>query len=508
MNAVRLFTVGCSILSMCAASIACAAPPLVLDGHLDDLRAVATARATDPVGDVEAAGHKPFVENGRDLVELVGYAELSRMWLGVEFAGVENADDEEGLLLLLDTDADATTGEARDGLGCELVWDLGGRKLITQPKTMQLENSRTLRPLAALGIVVAPTITDRRLEIMIPYRMPDGRTLFDGPRVRVALVDTVSGDRIPESGYLELGWTREDLPVTVIPLERERPTDLRIASFNVEHDGLLKVEDLRRQDAIARLLRAVNADVWIVCEVWDPTTALEVRDRIAALLGENAEQWNAVKEDSGNVILTRLPIVQSGEVITDIESDDPRERHRVSYALIHAARGQVVVMANHWRCCNADDKRQQEADGVVRFFGDLRSRGGLIDVPDRTPVFLAGDFNLVGLREPLDTVLSGDIDDEDRFGRDLAPDWDGSALDAITLRHPEAPFTHTWRSTGQPYYPGRLDWAMVTGSVVELGHHYALDTTTLSEATLAKHGLHREDSTLASDHAVLVVDLR
>ena len=482
-------------------------PALLLDGVVDDLFERADVLVVDEAGEVDAAGMHPETDNGRDLVGLAAVAEYSRLWIGLRFAGEENADTEPGLLLLVDGDDDASTGTPMGGLGCELVWDIGDRNAVVSPENVQLEDTRTMRALYELGIRVQPTITSDQLEIVLPYRMPDGRNFFEGPRARIALLDTVSGDRLPVEGGVELTWGERDLAVQSIPLDRGRPGDLRIANFNIEHEGLLKVDDTRRQAAIGRLLRAVDADVWVINEVWDGSPEA-IRDRLATLVGDAPDAWHAMKEDSGNVLVSRLPILQKGEVI-EVESENPRDRHRVSYALLLDDEiGQVMVIANHWRCCGADDKRQIEADGVVSFFRDLRTRGGRIDVPEDLPVVLVGDFNLVGLAQPRRTVLTGDVQDEARFGEDFPPDWDGSPLEALVLRHPDAPYTSTWRSSGQPYYPGRLDYVMLTDSAVEVARHYALFTETLDEQTLRQHDLRRDDSTVASDHAVLVVDLR
>ena len=45
----------------------------------------------------------------------------------------------------------------------------------------------------------------------------------------------------------------------------------------------------------------------------------------------------------------------------------------------------LLVIGNHWRCCTADEDRQNEADSVVGFLRDARTEGGVITLPEGTP---------------------------------------------------------------------------------------------------------------------------
>lgn len=67
----------------------------------------------------------------------------------------------------------------------------------------------------------------------------------------------------------------------------------------------------------------------------------------------------------------------------------------------------------------------------------------------------------------------------------------------------------TWRSTreGDPFSPGRLDYVLYRGSVLEVERAFVLDAADLSPAALEVLGV-RESDTLESDHLPLVVDFR
>jgi hypothetical protein len=165
-----------------------------------------------------------------------------------------------------------------------------------------------------------------------------------------------------------------------------------------------------------------------------------------------------------------------------------------------------LLLACHWRCCTADDDRQREADSIIGFLRDARTAGGLIDLPEGTPFLLAGDLNLVGWRQQLDTIVTGDIVNEGTYGPDSPPDWDGSSFAIVRSRQPDGRASYTWRNDSGSYYPGMLDWMLYTASALTVHNNYILETRTMTAATLAANGLQADDSPTASDHDPRVVD--
>ena len=471
-----------------------------LDGRLDDWPADAL-HVSDPTGDPRhaAAGGRP----GRDITALLARVDASFLHVGLRFSTVENGDEEPGLLLVIDADRDVDTGRRVGRLGAEVVWDIGDRtgELHVDGYEPPLGDDTTLRDF--LGVLVAPTVTASTLEVTIPRGL-DRHDLFAGRAIHLAIVDERSRDRTPDDGSFTLVWPEDREPITPIPLERAARTDLRLVSWNIQDDGLFETGDVARQAALRRVLTTIDPDVWVFAEVWDHDGE-QVRVRLGALLDRDLSGWHPAREDGGNVILSRYPVLRAWSVIGDV--DETEEDHRITAALLDTPERDVLVMANHWRCCDADSMRQIEADGVIRFLRDARTPGGRIELDDLTPFVLAGDFNLVGERQQLDTVMTGDVSDEDRFGPDSPPDWDGTPLRDVPLRHVEQPFLHTWDVRGSRFGPGRLDWVFVSDSVVDTPRHYVLDTGRMSEETLRAAGLERDDTRIASDHFPLVVDL-
>jgi len=460
------------------------ATPITLDGAFADWAGLSPA-ASDGLGDDGSSGidfDRVWFTNDARFVFL-------RFQTGAEVQG----DEQQSMRLYLDTDMNAATGTAYDGIGADLVWDFGQREGTFRGSPVRHDD---------LGMLLGPTVSNTEFEIAfrLDAEPAGGNLLFPSDQVRWILRDMASGgDRIPNAGA-QTSTIREavaDDPST--PLERFDPSHLRIAAFNVLQNGIF--DGGARQSAYQRALNVIDADVWVFNEVWDFGAAV-TRDRVDALLEPGAGlAWDAVKRDSGNVIVSRFPIVDSWDVYPGsrltaarIDLDGRSDRD-------------VLVIAAHLSCCGADDNRQDQSDALVAFIRDARTPGGAIDLPADTPIVAAGDFNLVGLRRQLDIILTGDIFDESTFGPDSGPDWDGSDFDLPPSMHNDRRVAYTWRNDSSSFLPGLLDFTFYTGSVVNLGNHYVFDTRTMSASRLSDAGLFAGDSNLLSDHNPRVIDL-
>jgi hypothetical protein len=131
-------------------------------------------------------------------------------------------------------------------------------------------------------------------------------------------------------------------------------------------------------------------------------------------------------------------------------------------------------------------------------------------------MFVVGDLNIVGSLGPLNTLLTGDIfdDDEDAYGPDSPPDWDGSGLaDAHPLHNGVGPADYTWRNDFGSFDPGRLDYILYTDSVASLTKKFVLNTVQMTGEQLAATGLQVFDITKDQegfhyDHLPVVADFR
>lgn len=486
----RLFSAPVSIFlgSLFFASAASASlTPVQLDGFFEDWSSVAV-QATDAAGDDGSSGidfGRAWVTNDQD-------------YLYIRFETGANVQPDEGqqMRLYLDTDMSSSTGTYFNGIGAELMWEFGWRE-----GTFRVGSTNYDLNHDDIGLLVGPTVSNTEFEIAIARdAVPGGgHSLFSGNSIRFILRDYISGgDVFPNSGSISYTFTAGDIPVVSLPLGQDDPNHIRLATYNIEGDGL--VEGGSRELALDRMFSAIDADVWVINEAWD-SSANTIGNIVEQFLPSGAgEDWYTIKRDNGNVVVSRFPIIQSWEVFPG---------HRITAALLDLGSEQefdLLVLANHWRCCSADELRQDEADAVIEFLRDMKTPGGVITLPEGTPVILGGDLNLVGWRQQLDTLITGDIQDESSFGADAAPDWDGSNFIHPPSRQPDARHSYTWRKDYSSYYPGMLDWILFTGSALDLHNHYVLETRTMAASTLAAYGLYASDTETSSDHAPRVAD--
>ncbi len=469
----------CSVLFTTSALAA----PIVLDGGFDDWSAVGVA-ATDASGD---GGNG--VDFGRVWATNDDRFFFLRFETGIEVQG----DEQQSIRLYLDTDDDPATGVSYAGIGADLVWDFGQRSGSFRGSSIEHPD---------VGLLLAPTVSNTEFEIALRLDAEiGGQPVFPSSQVKLLLRDTSGGDHVPDAGAMTATIVAAASDDPAIGLGRLADDDVRIAAYNVQNNGLF--DRGGTEQAYARILGAIDADVWVFNELWDHDAA-ETASRVQSLLpAGDGSSWDAVKRDSGNVIVSRSPILASWEVL-------PGSRLTAALLDLEPADGDgdLLVIAAHFSCCTADQQRQEQADALIAFVRDAQTPGGDIDLPDATPIVAAGDFNLVGWRQQLDTILTGDIQDEGRFGPDHAPDWDGSDFDLRRSTHTDRRVGYTWRNDFSSFYPGILDFVFVTESVAPVVEHFVVDTRTMRPETLSTYGLQASDTGVASDHAPRVADLR
>ncbi len=458
--------------------------PIQLDGWFGDWSAVAPVH-TDAPGDggtvdfgaVSAANDQDF------------------LYIRFEVSGDVQPDEQQSMELYLDTDLNAATGTAFGGIGAELYWRFGLRSGVFRPAgtnyTVYHDN---------VGLQMGPTVSGHEFEIALRRNAvpAGGATLMPGGAVRFILRDATSGDRVPDAGSIGYTFAAGSDVAPTLPLGRAQPAHLRVATWNVQDDGLFSGGTA--EAAQNRILDAIDPDVLLVCEVWDHSAAQVAAKVEQHLPGGPGEQWYAVGVDGGNVICSRFPILQTWEF---------NPGYRETAALLDlgpSADTDLLFVGCHLRCCTADADRQIEADAIVSFLRDAKTAGGAITLPQGTPFVVAGDMNLVGWRRQLETILTGDIVDQATWGADAAPDWDGGPFAVPPSRHPDGRAGYTWRSDSSTYYPGMLDWIFYTESALTLHNHYVLETRTMLPATATANGLVATDIPTASDHAPRVAD--
>jgi len=401
------------------------------------------------------------------------------------------------LRLYLDTDLDAGTGQSYGGIGADLTWDFGDRD-----GTFHYDGSQTTVYHSDLDMRELPTHSSDFFELAFAAGVEpvNGHPLFPEGSMRLILRDrNGGGDRLPDDGSLlvELSDGSSLAPLDTLSLARPAGTALRLLSWNTEFGGLF---DPAAEGAYERILQAAQPDLIAFQELWD-YDAQEVEDRVTELLPELGP-WHAVRIDGGNATVSRYPVTQSMVVAAG---------YRETATVIDTAPvlGVPLLLINcHLRCCGADEERQWEADALVDFLRDAREPGGRLTLDPLTPMILCGDFNLVGLRQQLVTIQTGEIVNQGVFGPSSPPDWDGGDLADLVPRQIAAPSCYTWHDDWSSYLPGRLDFVFYTDSAVEMLGSGVVWTPELPAWYLAEWGLQADDAPDAADHIPLYADFR
>ncbi|MDT8323791.1 MAG: endonuclease/exonuclease/phosphatase family protein [Bacteroidota bacterium] len=462
-----------------------AAQPLLVDGLFGDWNA-RPALTVDATGDDGGSG--------------VDFATLKithdERFLYIRFNTTAEVvlQEDNTLRLYIDTDFDASTGQQLQGLGAELIWNFAGRS-----GTLRVGGSTRSIDHADIGLYPAPTYSSTDFEIALRRDVIfDGRPLYSADSLRVALaVIEANGDRIPDTGGAAYGLDGEGLPAPPETMIGEpRAEGVRLLTWNTLQDGLI---DAQRQPAFARVLRAVQPDIMCFQESFDGSAGqvlLFVRSVIDPPTGR---AWRTLKLDQGNVLITHLDVEESWVL---------QNNYRETASLLSTPSGRKMLLINcHFRCCSADLERQQEADGVIRFIRDAKTPGGEITLDEGTPIVLTGDLNLVGDRLQIETLLTGDIADNTRYGPDEKPDWDGGDMALCVSRHPRSRIAHTWRNPRSSYAPSILDYIIYTGSSMSVMHDMVINTADMSAAQLQQYALESDDCETASDHLPRFADL-
>lgn len=450
-----------------------------MDGLFDDWSSTSPVW-TDPAGDGSTV-------------------DFRRLWLAddprflfvrIEVTNQIQLDESNSLVVYLDTDNNAGTGLAIGGIGAELEWKLGTR----QGKFYRGANPNVFQDdLRFRGFA---TVSDTEFEMCFGRdTRPDGTNpLFFGPTIKVVWKDTAGGgDQLPNAGNLVTYTMDQGDPVTTtkIPFNKERETDLRVATQNAHNDGLY---DGTLQPKFRRLYQATQPQIINVQEVYNHT-ATETRDLIVSWLGGT---WFAADVNDCQTI-SRYPI----------DGIWPIDGNLAVLLDTSAALGKKTLIINcHLPCCTDESGRQQEVDHILEFLRDaMYEPGGVLDVPGGTAILAVGDMNFVGLAQSLESLVTGNIVDEAIYGDDFAPDWDGTAFLDLVSRQTEKRMAYTWRSDSSTFWPGRLDFMIHNDSAIAVGNHYVVYTREMSADSLAAHGLQAADSD-ASDHLLQVADFR
>ncbi len=323
-------------------------------------------------------------------------------------------------------------------------------------------------------------------------------------------------------------------PATVTPtpkaatfLDKPTPQHIRIMSYNVNWDSIFPADDpdnsnLRDSDRVEpfrRILKAVRPDVVCLQEInqsRDPAQVSAILDEVLPL--EDGERWRAhLGQD--NAIVSRFDL--------EMQADASIHQNRTlttghALALLdlpdETYAADLYMVCAHFKSSGGEINvrlRQHQADTLVDWLRDARTPGGKIDLAEGTPWIILGDLNAYDTDPAyhVTTLVTGDIVNEDRYGVDAKPDWDGTAAtDALPRHNGTGTETYTWRNDREGFNPGVLDRIIYADSVLRVDNSFVLNTTTMPPALLQATGLQANDVFLDPitnyyDHLPVVVDV-
>ncbi|MBN1425113.1 hypothetical protein JXA88_11205 [Candidatus Fermentibacteria bacterium] len=461
---------------------AMAAHPIMLEGYFDDWDDVAPL-SLDPEGDAAAGGI--------DFLRLSATNDSFALFLRIEMSQELLHHYDNTMILWIDGDDDATTGLPVNGIGADLEWRFGSTLGLFHgdagPDTLLWSRA---------GILVAPCYAASAIECAIDrFIMPDGATrLFVGPSAAFLVQDArPGGDVMPDAeGARHSFDDSQSLVPDPILLEREVSTDLRIVTYNVLWDNLW-----HEAPRFRKILGAIEPDVVAFQEIFshDAEATAEWMEELFS------GTWYAARLGADLVTVSRYPILATWQPGTAYASAHLLEIPSRSDSLL-------LLFNLHLPWGTNDEGRQHAIDALMGFLRDVMTPGNLPGIPPGTPVLITGDTNMLGDPRQLATMHLGDISDNDTYGPDFSPDWDGSSLEELISRQPNRRLAFTTYKEDSPVAPAHIDRFAYTGSVMEIANHFILHTPLLSEELRALYGLSPDDTRLASDHLPHVADIR
>ncbi|MEM1055349.1 MAG: endonuclease/exonuclease/phosphatase family protein [Bacteroidota bacterium] len=407
--------------------------------------------------------------------------------LRIAFDEVLNLQQDNDLVLYLDTDADPATGQPLPGMGADVTFAFGARSgtVVTEAGTLAIRQ-------ADVGIVWAPTHAAREFEVELALDAEvAGQPVFPGDTVVVALA-TSQGERLPQAkGGVTYVLGSVTLPPYEEPSLAKSPGALRVLSYNVLRDNIFEGAP---REAFVRIVQALQPDILAFQEIYVRSGA-ETAALVTEALGGGP--WYSGDAGSDNLLVSRWPVTLERDLggnsafVVETPADWDQD---------------LLIVNAHTPCCTNESGRQEETDLFMRFIREV-GQGDVSGVDPEAPFLLVGDFNMVGTDGPLRTMLTGDIADNATYGPDFTPDLDGTDLtDALPL-HLGVPASFTWYNPGSEFPPGRLDFIVYTDSALDLDNAFVLHTPHLSDDALAAAGLLAMDTPTASDHLPLVADI-
>ncbi|MEM9531271.1 MAG: endonuclease/exonuclease/phosphatase family protein [Pseudomonadota bacterium] len=425
-----------NLLTIAAAALgASAGPGLTIDGRFEDW--------ADTPEVAEALGDAPPV---LDLGPARWRLDQHGLWLQLNVAQPGNLVHAPRTLSIA---LDYTDGgrDYRNTAGIDRVLELSPRQRSGQygtrvltPGTFTWEEG----PASTVGLRSGPTWSSNSYELLL--RDPEWTT--DSARVTVSLWQGKEEDRI-DTFSVQRG--QPSRPPKLPSLGRAPGTSFRVLQWNAGGEGTVP-----REAEFTSLLRAAEADIVLLDEVWPTQTAGFLTEFPYQHLGSSGGRQRGM-------VLSRFPIEPAAaferlsytqealDVIrregTGFMRNDLKNAvsEGIAAAGVRVRLGEVTVLfvALDLQCCGSDGSvedrfREMQAARILKAIDETRGDEGF------DHLIVGGDFNLVGSRRPLELFLN------------TAP----LPLSAVDWLQPNGLSNVTWIRDGNEFPPGRLDFTL------------------------------------------------
>ncbi|GJQ61984.1 MAG: endonuclease [Melioribacteraceae bacterium] len=408
-----------------------------------------------------------------------------------------NLQDNNDVTIYLDIDNNGATGKSVNGIGAEIEYVFGERGGTRYTSAGNSSISHT-----DLFLITAPTVTSTIFEGVIKKDLSGIGLGFDHDTIKVVLKDGNSGDMIPESGEL-LSYTLTNETTDYYEdysIEKTDSSFLRFMTYNVERDG---ITDAQKRQYFERMITTLDPDIIAFQEIYN-SNANTIAGLVTSFFNDGRNYFYG-KKGPDNIILSKYPVVAS----YDIPSSSGFHGNGAFVVDMTEKYGvKALVISAHTPCCDNNEARQDEIDAIMAFVREAKSEGGTLTLDEESPIIIAGDMNLVGYSEQLTTFLTGDIKNNSAYGDDFTPDWDNTPFDDAKPANPNLPLYFTWYDEGSSFAPGRLDFIIYSGSVLDMLNSFSLFTPSMHPDTLSQYGLTVNDSKNAADHVPVIADFK
>jgi endonuclease/exonuclease/phosphatase family metal-dependent hydrolase len=464
-------------------SLAQNADRILIDGNFEDWSNNSDLVQTyeDEIGDASVVDIE-YLELANDDDYLFMHLKLS-----AEIDLVDDFNPSSRLDLFIDSDNNSNTGYSINGIGAEYLLDFYDRRVISYD---EFGFSTTLS-FYDIGYAHLPTVTSDEFEFLIERFYNNTQVI--GEEIKLYLRETVYDDETDVMSYT-LNIQMPDFEK--VSMAKPSVEHFRLFTFNTLQDGLL---DNNQRDQILRLINAADPDIIHLNEVYDTNPGF-VKNLLENFIGGT---WYVHKYNGENMVASRFPFLSIYEIYYG----------RLGAALIDLPDSQydkdLLAVNGHLSCCGNDDGRQEQVDALIQFLADAKQPGGLLELEEGTPMLFSGDMNFVGNDDQVNTVIDGNIDNNNLYGPDTKPDWgDGNFADyrPIQVASPKAITWNTRYPDPGDYPVGRLDYVFYGPSALQPRGGFVLDTRDLSDEELSEYGLLQSDAFFASDHLALVTD--